>query len=654
MSNGGEGGGMTAYIKEASDPESGPQRSLSGIWARVASVNAILFAAFVVYTSEFGPWPTLINRALFLGLALILVFTLYPRRKKRDPRVGFLDIAFMAVGVAACLYIIIQYDWIIDNPAETTAASFWLGLVLVAAVLEGMRRTLGWPFVLVALALLVYAYFGNWFPGRWGTGGFDLGVIVETLYLTERGVWGMVTGIIATVVAMYVVFGAVIFASGGGETFIGLSLWLAGRSVGGAAKMATLASGFFGMISGSSAANAATVGSFTIPTMRRLGYPREYAAGVEAAASTGGQIMPPVMGAGAFVMAELLQVPYLTIALAAAIPAVLYYLSVLSTIHFEAKRKGFKPVPRELIPPLEQILSWRKAAPLFIPVAVMTWNLLAGRTPEVAGVRATVVGLVLYVVLGDWKPAPIRTRVFSALKAFEAGGKGLVMLAFLGVGAQLIISMVTMTGIGIKLSDLVISASAGSLPTALVLTAFVCTVLGMGITTTGDYIIAAAVIGPALVKLGLTPLIANLFIFYWACSSSLTPPVAAAVFVTAGIAASQIMQTALVACRLAIAAFIVPFVFVYVPALLLLGTPTEIIVASVVSTIGLVAFTAGLAGFLVDRASLLERAVLLMAGASLLVPVVAIRIVGLTLLSLLLVKQGAMQVRRRTPDLAAK
>lgn len=654
MVSGGEESSLTAYIKEASDPESGPLRSLGGMWGRVVSVTAILFAAFVLYTSEWGPWPTLINRAIFLAFALVLVFSLYPRRKKQDARVGLLDVACMTAGVAACVYIVIQYEWIVENPAETTTASFWLGLLLVGLLLEGMRRTLGWPFVLVAVALLLYAYFGNWVPGQWGTGGFDVHVIVETLYLTDRGIWGVVTGIVATVVAMYVVFGAVIFASGGGETFIGLSLWLAGHSVGGAAKMATVASGFFGMISGSSAANAATVGSFTIPTMRRLGYPREYAAGVEAAASTGGQIMPPVMGAGAFVMAELLQVPYLSIALAAAIPAVIYYLCVLSTIHFEAKRKGFKPVPQELIPPLRQTLMWRKAAPLFIPVAVMIWNLLAGGTPVIAGVRATVVGLVLYIVLGDWKPASIRNRMLAALKAIEAGGKGLVMLAFLGAGAQVIIAMVNLTGVGVKLSDLVISASGGSLATALVLTAFVCTVLGMGVTTTGDYIIAAAVIGPALVRLGVTPFIANLFIFYWACSSALTPPVAAAVFVTAGIAGSQIMQTAVVACRLAIAAFIVPFIFVYVPALLLQGSATEIIVASVVSTIGLVAFTAGLAGFLVARASVLERATLLIAGLLLLIPVIAIRLAGLTLLSLVLVKQGAMQVGRRTPDLAAK
>lgn len=630
---------MQAHGTMTADPDEDSGRSLTGIQAGIASVSAVLFAAFVLYTSEFGPWPTLINRAIFLGFAFILVYLRYPLRKKERARAGLVDITAMAVGITACVYIIVQYEWITDNPAESTRISFWLGLALTILVLEGMRRTLGWAFVLVAVAMLLYAYFGDWVPGRWGTRGFDLSEIVETLYLTDRGVWGMVTGIVATVVAMYVVFGAVIFASGGGETFIALSLFLAGRSVGGAAKMATVASGFFGMISGSSAANAATTGMFTIPTMRRLGYRREFAAGVEAAASTGGQVMPPIMGAGAFVMAELLQVPYSAIALAAAIPALLYYLGVFATVHFEAKKDGLKPVPAEMVLALAKILSWRKAAPLFIPLAVLTWSLLRGQSPELAGVRAAAVGLGLYLVLGDWTPASIGARVVTAVKAIESGGKALVMLAFLGVGAQVIISVVTLTGIGVKLSELLISASGGSLAIALVLTAVVCTVLGMGVTTTGDYIIAAAVIGPALVKLGLTPFIANLFIFYWAVSSAVTPPVAAAVFVTAGIAGSRVLQTGGIACRLAASAFVIPFVFAYVPALLLQGSVAEIVVASLASAVGLVTLAAGLTGYLVRRATVVERLALLVAGTSLTVPMLAIRLSGLALLLVVLARQ---------------
>jgi len=606
------------------------------------SAAALLMAAFVLYTSGFGPWPNLMNRAIFLGLAFILTFGLYPLRKGDRAGVSTLDVLVMAAGLAGCSYIILQFDWIMENPAESTRVSFWLGLLLVALVLEGMRRTIGLPFVIVALAALLYAWMGNHIPGHWGHRGFNLETIIETLYLTDRGVWGQVTGIVTTVVAIYVVFGAVVFFTGGGDTFVHLSLWLAGRSTGGAGKVSTVASGFFGMISGSAAANAATVGAFTIPMMRRLGYRREMAAAIEAAASTGGQIMPPVMGAGAFIMAELLQISYLDIAKAAAIPAVLYYLGVGATIHFEAKKSGLKPVPPEMIPPIGQILAWRKSAPLFVPLALLVWILLSGYTPQLAAYWATVAGIVLYLALGSWRGAALSGRAMGALKAIETGGKGLVMLAFLGAGAQVIIGMITLTGVGIKLSELLIAASGGSLVSALVLTALICTVLGMGVTTTADYIFAASVIGPALVGLGLTPFVANLYIFYWASSSAVTPPVAAAVFVAAGIAGSGVVRTGIIACRLAIAAFLAPFMFVYAPALLLRGSWAEIVTTALASGLGVIALSAGIAGYWARRASLLDRLLLLAAGVCLVVPGLLTDALGVGLLVAVGLKQRVL------------
>ena len=635
---------MVPQLALAPDPEEGPTRTLAGVWLGVISAVAVVMAAFVLYTSVRGPWPPLVNRAIFLGFAFILTFGLYPLWKGRPGGVGLLDILCMIVGVTGCLYIIVQESWIMENPAESTRVSFWLGLGLVVLVLEGMRRTIGWPFVLVALAMIAYAYLGNFVPGRWAHRGFDLPTIVETLYLTDRGVWGVVTGIVATVVATYVVFGAVIFSTGGGDTFVSLSLWMAGRATGGAGKVATVASGLFGMISGSAAANAATVGSFTIPMMRRLGYRREFAAAVEAAASTGGQIMPPIMGAGAFVMAELLQLSYYKIALAATIPALLYYLGVGATIHFEAKKTGLRPVPRDMIPALRHILTWERAAPLFVPVAVLSWFLLAGRSPQLAAFWATLAGLALHVFFTSRKPTEIGRRALGAVRAIEAAGRGLVMLAFLGAGAQIIIGMITLTGVGIKFSELLIAASGGSLITALVLTALICTVLGMGVTTTADYILAASVIGPALVTLGLTPFVAHLFIFYWASSSALTPPVAAAVFVTAGLAGSKVVQTGMVACRLAIAAFLAPFMFVYAPALLLQGSPVEILVTSVASAIGVVAIAAGIGGYFARLASLVDRALLLGAGLLLVVPGLVTDVLGLGLLAATWAKQRFLAV----------
>jgi TRAP transporter 4TM/12TM fusion protein len=631
------------------DPEETPTRALGGLWGRVTSVTAVVLAAFVLYTSAFGPWPNLMNRAIFVGLAFILTFTLYPWRRGAGAGVGLLDVAMIVLGVAGCAYIVVQYEWIMENPAESTTVSFWLGLAVVVLVLEGMRRTIDWPFVVVAAVMIVYAYFGNWIPGRWGHRGFDLPTIVETLFLTDRGVWGVVTGIVATVVAMYVVFGAVIFFTGGGDTFVSLSLWLAGRSTGGAGKVATVASGLFGMVSGSAAANAATVGAFTIPMMRRLGYRREFAAAVEAAASTGGQIMPPVMGAGAFVMAEMLQVSYLSIAAAAAIPALLYYLGVGATIHFEARRGGLPALPADMIPKIGDVLAWRRSLPLFVPLVALVWILLAGRTPQAAAFWATALGLLIYLAAGGVRPDELRRRGRAALRAVEAGGRGLVMIAFLGAGAQIIIGMITLTGVGIKLSELLISASGGSLVTALLITALICTILGMGVTTTADYILAASVIGPALVKLGLTPFTANLFIFYWASSSALTPPVAAAVFVTAGLAGSPVMRTGIIACRLAIAAFLAPFMFVYAPALLLQGSLTAIVVTALASALGVVALAAGIGGWLVGPAPPLDRALLLLAGALLVVPGYTTDAVGLGLLLAVGARQRLAAARVAAP-----
>jgi TRAP-type uncharacterized transport system fused permease subunit len=289
-------------------------------------------------------------------------------------------------------------------------------------------------------------------------------------------------------------------------------------------------------------------------------------------------------------------------------------------------------VPTEMLPRADEIFRWGRAAPLFIPLAILLFMLLNGRTPQLAAFWATAAGVVLYVFLTTWSPAGIRERALGVVRAIETGGRGLVMLAFLGAGAQIIIGMITLTGVGIKLSELLIAASGGQLITALLLTALICTILGMGVTTTADYILAASVIGPALVQLGLTPFVANLFIFYWASSSALTPPVAAAVFVAAGIAGSEVLSTGILACRLAIAAFLVPFMFVYGSALLLQGSLGDIVIASIASALGVLAIAAGTTGYFARRARLFERLALVAAGVLLVVPGLVSDLVGLALL----------------------
>jgi TRAP-type uncharacterized transport system fused permease subunit len=301
---------------------------------------------------------------------------------------------------------------------------------------------------------------------------------------------------------------------------------------------------------------------------------------------------------------------------------------------------GVSTKPGQLHPAIALILHWRRSLPLFLPLAVLIWDLvIEARTPQYAAFRATVVGGMLYVALGSWRGPALHERLTGMTRALEGGGKGLVMLAFLGAGAQVIIGMVTLTGVGVKLSELLIAASGGSLVTALLLTALICTILGMGVTTTADYIFAASVIGPALVTLGLTPFVANLYIFYWASSSAVTPPVAAAVFVAAGLAGAEVTRTGVIACRLALAAFLAPFMFVYAPALLLQGSWGEIALTSIASAIGVVALAAGIGGYFARTASLLDRGLLLASGVLLVVPGLLTDLLGVGLLVAVWLKQ---------------
>jgi TRAP transporter 4TM/12TM fusion protein len=427
-------------------------------------------------------------------------------------------------------------------------------------------------------------------------------------------------------VAGFLIFGSVLFYTGGGEIFVDLAKAIAGRSYGGPAKVSCISSALFGTISGSAVANVVVDGVFNIPLMKRLKYKSEFAAAVEATASTGGQLVPPVMGAGAFIMAELTSSPYLKIAFAATIPALLYYVGVASSVHFEARKSGLERIPKELIPAFGKTLP--KSAPLFVPIAFLIYLLIQGYDPTTSVFWATVASVGLYFITAR-SVDRLKERIRNLVSALEAGGKAMILVACLCACAQIVIGMFNLAGLGIRISEAVIGLSAGSKFLGLFFTMIVCIVLGMGLPTTAAYVLAASVTGPALTKLGLSPVAAHLFVFYFAIISAITPPVCAAVFAASAIAKSNWLPTGWLAVRMGMGGFMAPFLFAYCPPLLLMGSPLEIIWNSLVSALGVMAMAGAVMGYFGDRCKWYESLALAIGALFLLKPGLITDLIGL-------------------------
>lgn len=607
---------ITPEKVDVKDPDQAVARALRKPFSALAAAIAVLFTLFQLYTAFAGAFPDLIQRSIHMGFAIVLAFLLYSAcHRSPKERPSMIDILAIIMGVAVCGYAALNYDRIMTNPGISSQWDLVLGIIATVIVLEMTRRILSWILPAIAALTIIYAYFGRYLPDVLAHRGFSLSYIIETLYMSTSGLWGTVTGVSATVVAGFLIFGSVLYYTGGGEIFVDLAKALAGRSYGGPAKVSCISSALFGTISGSAVANVVVDGVFNIPLMKKLGYKPEFAAAVEATASTGGQIMPPVMGAGAFIMAELIRVAYLKIALAAAIPALLYYLGVTASIHFEARKSNLARIPKELIPSVRRTLP--KSAPLFIPVALLIYLLLDGRDPTSSVFWATAVSAALYFATVR-SIAMLKERARNMVSAMEAGGKSIVLVASLCCCAQIVIGMVNLSGLGIKMSELVIGLSMGVEFLALFFTMIVCLILGMGLPTTAAYVLAASVAGPALIKLGVIPVAAHLFVFYFAIISAITPPVCAAVYAATAIARSNWLQTGWLAVRMGLAGFVAPFLFVYRPAVLLAGHPLDILWSSLMSALAVMSLAGGAIGYFGGRCRWFES-ILLVAGALLLI-----------------------------------
>ncbi|WP_209427750.1 TRAP transporter fused permease subunit [Pararhodobacter sp. SW119] len=530
---------------------------------------ALTIGLFVFYTAATGPFESLIQRALFLALVVSLGLTIYPLGASTRWRpIGIVvDLALAALTLAACGYIVVNYDAIMTSLPWATTTDKILTAGLVVTLLEIGRRAVGLIFPVLMIVGLAYALLGDRLPGALGHRGFDVDFVTETIFLSDLGVWGMLLGIASTVIAAFVLFGALLLHTGGGQAFMDLAMRLGGRSPGGAAKIATISSGLFGMVSGSAVANVATTGNFTIPMMKRLGYPRPFAAAVEAVASTGGQIAPPIMGAAAFVMAEILGVSYLTVMVAAILPAMLFYVSVFVTVHITAVRRGLRIVPEDELPPWRDIVAPRRVLPIVAALGLLFTGVFLGRSIATAAFWGIMGLLVAFVITraGRMPPREMASRVLDGL---GDAGRGLVIIGVLLAGAQILVSMINLTGIGVTLSSMIVQLAGDRTFFVALIVAGVCLIMGMGLPTTAAYVLVAAVLAPAMTVVGVEPLAAHMFVFYFATLSVITPPVCVAVFVGAGIAGTNWLPAALEAVRLAAVVYIVPFMLLLYPGMI--------------------------------------------------------------------------------------
>lgn len=599
-------------------------RKFSGILAKIVAVIAITMSLFHLYTAGFGVLEAIKQRSIHLTFVLVLVFLLYPAsRKSPKNSVTPWDILLTALSIYVGVYLLTQYDALANRGGVTTPMDIYTGGLLCLLVLEAARRATGKELPIMALIFIGYALFGEYIPGEFGHRGYSVERVIDHMFLTTEGIYGVALGVSATYIYLFILFGAFLTETGMAKFFNSLAMGVAGGSPGGPAKVAIVASGLLGTINGSAVANVATTGAFTIPLMRSIGYSNHFAGAVEAVASTGGQIMPPVMGAAAFVMAEFLGISYTTIMLAAILPAFLYYLACWSMMHLEAVKNGLQGLPKEQLPKVSDVL--KSNGHLGLPVLAIIALLLYGITPLYAAF------FTIFITIGvSWLKKETRISLKGFLKALEAGARSAVGVAMACAVVGFVVGVSSLTSLGLTFGANIISFSQGNILLTLVLTMITSLILGMGLPTTACYIVAATIAAPALIKLGVPALVAHFFVFYFACLSNLTPPVCLAAFTAAGIAGASPYKVGWTATRLGIAGFLVPFLAAYSPMLLLSGdfTAIEFVEACVTATFGVIALSAALENWLLRECTIIERGILLVAALCLMIPGLISDIVG--------------------------
>lgn len=587
-----------------------------GLLVRVVAVGLSLYIAVYISTALRVFDLTLYgsHRALAYSAILLLLFLLYPASPKGPwDRVPWYDLALAAVGVGTSLYAFVSWNAWLEGVGLPTMSEQVYGIALVIVTLEGSRRVLGIGFTLVAVVFIVYPLIGPYLPGVLVTRHYTISTLVQNMYFagTSSGIFGSAMEIFTTTVAMFLVFGAFLQVTGAATTFLGLAMGIAGRFRAGMAKVAVVSSALFGTISGVGVANVLVTGSFTIPAMKRMGYRPSLAGAVEAAASTGGILMPPVMGAAAFLMADILGVPYWEIAVAAFLPGVLYYLAIFMIVDFEGARDNLRGVPREEIPPLARTLGqgWY----LLVAIAVLLIMLGYYGIP----VDQSALGaLLVLIVLAAARRGGLRPR--GIIEGLEQGGLLMAEVGVTGAVVGIILGGFALTGLGAVLPQAMQALAGDSLLVLLLLAAVAATILGMGAPPLLVYVLLVTSVAPAIIQYGVSPLAAHMFVFYFGLLSMLTPPVALCAMIAARVAGADFWRTALESCRLAVVAYIVPFFFVYQPVLLFQGEPHQLAHAIITAVIGVTALSGALTRYFFVRSIAIWEAILLGVGGLLL------------------------------------
>ena len=595
---------------------------------------AIAMSLYHMYVAAFGPPEAIIFRGTHLLFALTLVFLLYPVKPRGAAAWRSIDLVLLALGYGFVLHIFTNYEYFINRIIyidDLTIADKFYAVIAVAIVLEATRRVIGLALPLTAAAFLIYAI---------GFTRITPQVLMEQLYFSTEGIFGSTLGVSASYVMLFVLFGSFMERSGTGQLFMDFSMSLTGHTAGGPGKVAIVSSALFGTVSGSAVANVMVDGPITIPLMKRTGFRPPFAAAVEAVASTGGQIMPPVMGAAAFVMAEFLAVPYAQVALWAAIPALLYYVSLFFAVHFDAKRYKLAGVPKSELPRFFKVMAVR--GHLFVPIFVVLIGLILGYSAPLCALAGALACIPIALLRASTRGGIGWRNVFDAL---VDGARNTLSVAMACACAGIVIGCVTITGLGITFTEFVMVLAQSSLISALVLTAIAGIVLGMGMPTTPSYIVMVSLLVPAIIKLGAIAPAAHMFAFYFAILSAITPPVALAVFAAAGLAKSDLWATGWQAMRIAAPTYIVPFMFIYEPSLMLIGDWFESLTSTVSAVIGVMCLAAGLQGYLLREARWWERAVLVVAALLLIKPGYISDAIGLVLLAAVLFSQRLVQAK---------
>ena len=584
------------------------------------------FSFYVLWMNVFSAMPEQIRRASFVGIVIFLGYFLYPVRKKDTARLDYMpwyDVVLAVTGICCYFYYVVNFRDIVRRAGRATKLDVVVAIIGILILAELCRRVVGIPIMVVAGSFIAYAYYANFSTKR----------IIAHLFYTTEGVMGTPIGVCSTFIVLFILFGSFLDKTGVGRFFIDVANSIAGAATGGPAKVAVIASGLQGMISGSSVANTVGSGSFTIPMMKKTGYPPEFAGAVEAAASTGGQIMPPIMGAAAFLMAEITGNDYSVIAIAAIFPAFLYFSGIFLMVHFEAKKLGLRGLDRSEVPPFLKTMLY--GGYLLLPLVVLVYCMMSGKTSSMSAVYAILTSIVVSMFRAE-----TRMSFTTFLDAMENGARSTISVAVACAVAGIIVGVVTLTGIGLKLASGLLALSHGIKILALFFTMIACIILGMGVPTTANYVIMATITAPIVVRLGVPVLAAHMFVFYFGIVADITPPVALAAYAGSAIAKSNPFKTGVTATRIAIAAFIVPYVFAFNPEMLLIGAPPLKAVQIVITAfIGMYGVATGMEGFMDTKLNPLFRMICIGGGLLLIVPGILTDVIGISAVAVVTVLQ---------------